>query len=105
MKFALQILVAFAPLLLAGAWPFRKVLRGALSGRWFLVCWAMLVGWMVVFSFIVPAVASMIDRGFGKVVSMWVPEGPAVIVMLFCGWFYAGLVVGLALLSKRWRTQ
>jgi hypothetical protein len=34
-------------------------------------------------------------------VSGWVPEGPAVIAILFFGWFYAGLTVGLARLTSR----
>lgn len=105
MKPALQLLVAFAPVLLAGAWPFRRVSRGAPAGRWFLACWAMLVGWMAFFSLVVPLVASMIDRDLGKVVFTWVPEGPAVIAMLFFGWFYAGLVIGVAVIFRHWSAK
>ena len=43
-----------------------------------------------------------IDRDLGREVALhWVPEGPAVVAMVFFGWFYAGILVLLAFLVRR----
>ena len=102
MKAVAQIIVAFAPAILAGAFPFVSVLRGGRVGRAFAIGWVSLIAWLFVFCFIVPLIAYQIDRDLGREVEAhWVPEGPAVVAVTFFGWFYAGIIVLLALLVRR----
>jgi len=102
MKVSAQVLVAFAPFLLASVFPFFRVVRSGRAWRAFTICWISLVGWMFVFSIIIPLVAGIISRDFGREVALhWVPEGPAVMAAAFTGWFYAGITVLLALLVRR----
>jgi hypothetical protein len=96
-----QVLVEFAPLILAGAIPFQRVLRGGGIGRWFLICWISLIAWTFVFSLIIPAIVLQIDHDLKREISGWFPDGTVVAAMLFFGWFYAGITVCLALLVKK----
>lgn len=101
MKAVAQIAVAIAPVLLAGVFPFLRVLRGGRLRGAFVMCWGLLILWFFVFSMVIPLVAFQIDRDFGRTVSNWVPEGPGVVAMAFFGWLYAGITVLFALLVRR----
>lgn len=109
MKAFAQIIVAFAPVILAGVFPFVRVLRGGRVWVAFAIGWVSLVAWMFVFCFIIPLVAYQIDPDFAVEVAMhWVPEGPAVVAVTFFGWFYAGIAVLLAMIVRklvRWFKQ
>jgi hypothetical protein len=99
------LLVAFAPLVLAGAIPFYHVLRGARPWRWWLFCWLSLIFWMFVFCFVVPLTVGAFSAQFAHEIFNWVPEGPAVAAMLMMGWFPAGVLVTLAAFirqTSRW---
>jgi hypothetical protein len=104
MKTAAQFLVALAPLVLAGGLPFARVVRGASGWKWFFLCWALLVVWMFLFCFVIPLGINALDRELGREAFKWVPEGPAVIAMLFGGgWLYAGPIVWLAMIVRKAR--
>jgi hypothetical protein len=97
LKTAAQITVAFAPLFLAGIYPFICVFRKGRLLRPFFLCWALLVFWMFIFCIVVPLVAGQFNRELAHTIEAeWVPEGPAVVAIVFFGWFYAGIVVFLA---------
>jgi hypothetical protein len=103
MKMVAQVLVDFAPLVLAGGLPFLRVVRGESGWKWFLVCWVSLVVSMFVFCFVIPMAIHSYDRELGREAFNWVPEGPAVILMLLMGWLYAAPVVWLGLLVRKVR--
>jgi hypothetical protein len=102
MKAIAQIMVAFAPCVLASAVPFVEVFRCRGKGflRPFLLCWALFVFWIFFFSLGLPVLASLLNRDLGRTVSDWVPEGPAVVAAAFMGWLYAALTVVLAVLAR-----
>jgi hypothetical protein len=92
-----QILVAFAPLFLAGVYPFICVFRKGRLLRPFFLCWAFLVLWMFIFALVIPMVAGQFSRDFDHILERdWLPEGPVIIATIFFGWFYAAIVVFLA---------
>ena len=103
MKTAAQLLVAFAPFVLAAGLPFVRVVRGASGWKWFFLCWLLLVVWMFLFCFVIPMGVLALNRELGREVFKWVPEGPAVITMLFAGWLYAGPIVWLGMVVRKAR--
>jgi lysylphosphatidylglycerol synthetase-like protein (DUF2156 family) len=103
MKAVAQILVAFAPCLLASAVPFMRVFRGRGKGfkRPFFLCWVLFVFWITVFSLVVPGVAALFDRDLARTIqTSWVPEGPAVAAAAFMGWLYAAITLLLASFAR-----
>src|ERR1051326_8301157 len=93
---AAHIAFDFLPFLLAGAFPFRRVLRGGSLFGALIVCWALLIFWFFLFVIILPLVAAQVDREFGRAVFRWVPDGTDVGAMLVMGWFPAAVVVFIA---------
>lgn len=93
MKVFAQIFVAFAPVLLAGAIPFIRVVRSGSAWRAFFLCRGFLVFWVAFFSLGIPLICSGISRELAHGVSSWVPEGSAIVAIAFFGWFYAGITV------------
>jgi hypothetical protein len=89
------------PFLLAGAFPFRLVLRGGSLIRALLICWFLLVFWFLLFGFVLPLLASQLDRELGRAVSGWAPDGTDVGAMLVMGWFPAAIVVFIAAAFRR----
>lgn len=101
MRAIAHITVALAPLFLAGALPFIRVFKGGRLWPWFMVCWVSLVAWMFVFCLVIPMLASTFDPELGReIATRWVPEGPAVVAMIFMGWFPAAILVWCALLVR-----
>jgi hypothetical protein len=100
-----QIAVAFAPVILAGAIPFIRITRGGRVTSAFFICWGLLIFWVAFFSLGLPIIASGFSRELTHTVSRWVPEGPAVIAMVFFGWFYAGITVLLSVMVVRFRRK
>lgn len=95
-KIAAQIVVAFAPLIIAGVLPFIRVVKGGSPLRWFFLCWLFLVVTMALLSLGAPIAVGMFSKEAAREVSRWVPEGPHVFLMVLGGWFYAGIIVGVA---------
>jgi hypothetical protein len=102
MKAIAQIVVAFAPCVLASAIPFMEVFRCRGKGfmRPFLLCWGLFVFWIFFFSLGLPGLASLLSRDLAGTVSDWVPEGPAVVLAAFMGWLYAVITIVLAVLAR-----
>jgi hypothetical protein len=96
LKTSAQIVVAFLPIIIAGMLPFVRVVKGSSPLRWFFLCWMFLVMTIAVFSLGLPLAFGSFSREAGNEVSRWVPEGPSVILTIFFGWFYAGIIVGFA---------
>lgn len=96
-----RYIVAFAPWLLACPLPFVRVLQGGSAVRAFFFCWLLLVSWMSVFAIGIPYIAYQVSPDFARSMSSWLPEGPAVVAIVFVGWVYAGPTVLLALFVRR----
>src|SRR5436190_14551226 len=80
MKAVAQIAVAFAPAILAGAFPFMWIIRGGSVAKAFSVCWGLLIAWMFFFSLVIPSVAFQLiatweerwpSIGFLKDLQLW----------------------------------
>ncbi len=93
---AAHIAFDFLPFLLAGAFPFRRVVRGGSLIRALMICWVLLIFWFLVFGLALPLLASQIDREFGRAVFRWVPDGTDVGAVMVMGWFPAAIVVFIA---------
>ena len=105
MKATAQILVAFAPVILAAIFPFLRVLSGKSVWWAFALCWVSLIAWEFAFALIIPLAINAIDRDLGREIFLdWAPEGPCVVAMTFFGWLYAAITVFLAMLV-RWIRQ
>ena len=100
-----HILVGAAPMLLAAADAFIQICGGSSGARAFLRCWGLIVVWFAVFTLLFPLILGAFDRHAARVVCDWVAEPPIIIGMLFFGWFYAGIIVLLAVLARWVRSR
>lgn len=105
MRTIAEMTVSFAAAFLAGAIPFMRIIRGGRITSAFFMCWGLLVFWTAFFSLGLPIIAGGFSREVAQSVSRWMPEGRAVVAMLFFGWYYAGITVLLAVGVARFRRE
>ncbi len=99
MKTVAQIIFAYAPAIIAGIIPFRRIVRGG-SVKWaFFLCWGLLIVTFALWSLGIPLICAAFSRNLAREVWSWVPEGPAVFALVIFGWVYAGITVVLAQLT------
>ena len=89
-----------ALVVVSGAVPFVRVLRGSKLKPAIGTGWALFVLFSFLFSFVGPIAARQISRELADTVSRGVPEGGAVIGFICFGWLYAAVIVGLAWLIR-----
>jgi hypothetical protein len=95
-----QLAVAFAQLLLTAIPTIIRVLRTGKLLRAFFTCWGLMVFWIAFFSVGIPLISHVIDPAADKWICNWVPDPPGIIGVIFFGWYPAGVIILIALLSK-----
>jgi len=85
MRIVAEIAVGVSPLFLAGVIPCVQVTRGRRAGGPFLLCWALLVFWFAFYSLGVPLIVAGFDWDLARKVSHLMPDGLAVMAMIFFG--------------------
>jgi hypothetical protein len=100
MNASFSIVVGILPMIVGGIFPFVQIVRGHSTRRTFFLGWAAIVASFLAFTFIIPLVLFQFDHALGRRFITWFPEPPIVVGMIFFGWFYSGVFVGLGLLVR-----
>jgi hypothetical protein len=101
MKTTAHIAVAFAPAILAAVYPIIRAIRTERYFTSFLLCWALLVFWLLIFSLAAPLLVCQINGPLGQeIFAEWAPDPRGVIGAIFFGWPFALVMMSFAILLR-----
>ncbi|MGB8352554.1 MAG: hypothetical protein WCD79_01570 [Chthoniobacteraceae bacterium] len=99
MKSVFEIAITYAPEVLAGIFPFIRILRGGRALTSFFLCWGLVVFWTFVFA-IAPVVAGFVSTSVSHELDSWTPGLYIPIAMVFSGWYSSSVTILLGLIFR-----